>query len=211
METHESFLQTEQGTKTKATKTSPKKRAAANTPAEVSPKKKRASSKVEGKAETTSATPATPKTKKGRTSKAAKAPSVEPKVESDVENGNESSGEGVAEHNDPVPVTPGKGARTPKAKAPAEPKTPKAPKTPKNSHGAKDKQGSPTPKSTERKRSVAAKVADKVSLPTTWANASEADKKLVKMKEDKASWNEIRAMWLEKTGQDTAGSTLPNR
>lgn len=97
-----------------------------------------------------------------------------------------------------------------------ETKTPQTPKTPKNVATAKDKTEPPTPKSVPpknvaRKRSTAEKVADKVSLPITWAEASEADKELVAMKKRGLSWNEIRAMWLEKTGQDTASSTLPNR
>ncbi len=93
--------------------------------------------------------------------------------------------------------------------------TPRTPKTPKSSTALKQNDGTPTPKTiakaTPRKRSQADKVADKVSLPTTWAAASEPDKELVAMKMDGKSWNEIRAMWLEKTGQETATSTLPNR
>ncbi|KAL9591846.1 MAG: hypothetical protein Q9179_007315 [Wetmoreana sp. 5 TL-2023] len=194
------------------TKTSLKKRAAGNTATDASPKKRRAPTKKNVPADTTSVTTATPKAKKGRTSKAEETASPEPKIEHDSDHDHESAGDEVGTNGDvPAPVTPGKGSRTTKSKAAAEPKTPKAPKTPKNTNGTKGNQGSPTPKSTERKRSAAGKVADKVALPTDWAHASAADKALVQMKEDKKPWSEIRAMWLERTGQDTAGSTLPNR
>ena len=123
---------------------------------------------------------------------------------SDAENDTSAETE-IKDDGDFVPITP-KGARTPKGKVIKEPKTPKTPKTPKNTTGTKAKNGSPTPKSSG-KRASAAKFADKVSLPTVWANASGTDKALVKMKEDGKSWNEIRSIWKEMTGQNTASSS----
>lgn len=150
--------------------------------------------------------------KKKRAPAKGKAVKTEVKVEDDeVEVEGTTSGvtpEGSGADEDQVPVTPMKAKRSAAA-------TPRTPKTPKNLTATKQNDGTPTPKSTAkatlRKRSQADKVADKVSLPTSWAAAGEADKELVAMKKDGKSWNDIRAMWLEKTGQETATSTLPNR
>ena len=76
---------------------------------------------------------------------------------------------------------------------------------------AKKSKGTPKPSPTKGKRAGAEKVADKVQLPATWSEASQADRALVRMKEAGKPWSEIRVKWLEMTGQDTASSTLPNR
>ncbi|KAL8760814.1 MAG: hypothetical protein Q9184_003018 [Pyrenodesmia sp. 2 TL-2023] len=200
------------GTKsTKATKTSPKKRATAGSDdQDESPKKKRATAGNDDK----DGSP-----KKKRTPAKGKAVKSKVKVEDDeVEVEGTTSGgtlsgaadvtpEGSGADEDQVPVTPMKAKRSSAAA------TPRTPKTPKNPTATKQNDGTPTPKTkaTPRKRSFADKVADKVSLPTSWAAAGDADKELVAMKKDGKSWNDIRAMWLEKTGQETATSTLPNR
>lgn len=54
-------------------------------------------------------------------------------------------------------------------------------------------------------------VAAPRDIPTSWEDADEADQMLVTMKEDGVDWNTIREAWTAKTGQKTAGSTLPNR
>ncbi|KAL8903142.1 MAG: hypothetical protein Q9171_007502 [Xanthocarpia ochracea] len=76
---------------------------------------------------------------------------------------------------------------------------------------AKKSKATPKPSPTKGKRAGAEKVADKVQLPATWSEASQADQTLVRMKEAGKPWSEIRVKWLEMTGQDTASSTLPNR
>ncbi|KAL9016642.1 MAG: hypothetical protein Q9185_006015 [Variospora sp. 1 TL-2023] len=186
-------------TKISPTKTSPKKRATGgNDEEDGSPKKKRAPAKV-----------------KAATAIEEKLDDAAVKTEASVKK--EATTPEPADHaavsdEMQVPVTPMKGKRKSAADKTTEPKTPRTPKTPKASTVAKDNnQTTPTPKTTPRKRSAADKVADKVSLPTSWADASEADKELVAMKQRSMSWNDIRSMWLEKTGQDTATSTLPNR
>ncbi|KAL9581114.1 MAG: hypothetical protein Q9203_006025 [Teloschistes exilis] len=185
------------------TKTSPKKRVAAKAADDESPKKKARAIKPKPITEVNpeddqSKSPV----KKGRAAKA-KTPTTEPKVKSESEcTSSTAVDEDAVSDAVPEPKTPKKGGRASKAKTPAEPKTPK---TPKNTRAAKE------PKSAERKRATPGKVADKVPLPTTWATASGADKMLVKMKEEGKSWNEIRETWQTMTGQETAGSTLPNR
>jgi len=86
-----------------------------------------------------------------------------------------------------------------------KPKTPKTPKTG-NTNGVT--------KSAARKRGptkAAEGVAPGRTIPLSWEDASEADRKLVQMKEAGSSWPDIREMWKTETGQETAGSTLPNR
>ncbi|MCJ1392600.1 hypothetical protein MMC18_005470 [Xylographa bjoerkii] len=87
-------------------------------------------------------------------------------------------------------------------------KKPRTPKTPQsdNSNGVT--------KSAARKRGpvkAAEGIAPGRTIPLSWEDATEADRKLVQMKEDGKSWPEIREMWKTETGQETAGSTLPNR
>ncbi|KAL8868600.1 MAG: hypothetical protein Q9174_004884, partial [Haloplaca sp. 1 TL-2023] len=196
----------EPATEEKVAKTSPKKRGAAGAAKGGSPNKKRAGTKAADEGETAAVIPATPNAKKARAPKKAtpKVTTKEVKTEdaSDAENATSAETE-IEDDGDFVPMTPNKGARTPKAKVTKEPKTPKTPKTPNNAKGVKAENGTPTPKSSG-KRASANKVADKVSLPTVWANASGADKALVKMKQEGKSWNEIRSMWKEMTNQDTA-------
>ncbi len=65
---------------------------------------------------------------------------------------------------------------------------------PKSSTTSKQNDSTPTPrtiaKAIPRKRSQVDKVADKVSLPTTWAAAGEPDKELEAMKKEGNSWND---------------------
>ncbi|MCJ1378660.1 hypothetical protein MMC17_001759 [Xylographa soralifera] len=87
----------------------------------------------------------------------------------------------------------------------------KKPRTPKNS---KTDNANGVTKSAARKRGptkAAEGIAPGRTIPLSWDDASEADRKLVQMKEAGKSWPEIREMWKTETGQETAGSTLPNR
>lgn len=81
--------------------------------------------------------------------------------------------------------------------------TPKAKTTPSKSKSNDD--------GTPRKRTPASAIAPSRSIPTSWEEASDADKLLVKMKEEGSDWSTIRAAWKDATGQDTGASTLPNR
>ncbi|MCJ1400359.1 hypothetical protein MMC11_003564 [Xylographa trunciseda] len=87
-------------------------------------------------------------------------------------------------------------------------KKPRTPKTPKTINAKS------VTKSVARKRGptkAAEGIAPGRTIPLSWDDATEADRKLVQMKEAGNSWVEIREMWKTETGQDTAGSTLPNR
>ncbi|KAL8959276.1 MAG: hypothetical protein Q9193_003831 [Seirophora villosa] len=186
-------------TKSSPTKTSPKKRATGvNDDEDGSPKKKRAPAKAKAAATAEQSTEEVAPKKKA-------AVKEEPLTPEPADSA------GVSDEVQ-VPVTPMKGKRKSAAGQTKEFKTPRTPKTPKASTAAKEERDTtPTPTTTPRKRLAADKVADKVSLPTSWGAASEADKELVAMKKSGSSWNDIRAMWMEKTGQNTATSTLPNR
>ncbi|KAI4175709.1 MAG: hypothetical protein LQ348_006121 [Seirophora lacunosa] len=186
-------------TKSSPTKTSPKKRAnGVNDDEDGSPKKKRAPAKAKAAATAEQSTEEVAPKRKAAVKEEALTP--EP-----------ADSAGVSDEVQ-VPVTPMKGKRKSAADQTTEFKTPRTPKTPKASTAAKEeKDTTPTPTTTPRKRLAADKVADKVSLPTSWGAASDADKELVAMKKSGSSWNDIRAMWMEKTGQNTATSTLPNR
>lgn len=81
--------------------------------------------------------------------------------------------------------------------------TPKAKTTPSKSKGNDD--------GTPRKRAAASAIAPSRSIPSSWEDASDADKLLVKMKDEGSDWGAIRAAWKEATGQETGASTLPNR
>ena len=72
---------------------------------------------------------------------------------------------------------------------------------------------STTVRSTPRKRAppLADFVSDQIAIPTSWAEVGEADNKLIQMKDKGCSWEAIRKMWKEMTGQGVAPSTLPNR
>lgn len=50
-----------------------------------------------------------------------------------------------------------------------------------------------------------------IGIPTSWEEASDADRMLITMKGGGADWGKIRELWKDMTGQDTANSTLPNR
>lgn len=51
----------------------------------------------------------------------------------------------------------------------------------------------------------------RVPMPTSWAEASAADRMLVSMRDSGEDWAVIRQQWKEVTGSDTAASTLPTR
>ncbi|MCJ1431656.1 hypothetical protein MMC27_001011 [Xylographa pallens] len=87
----------------------------------------------------------------------------------------------------------------------------KKPRTPKSSKTDNANGGT---KSASRKRGpikAAEGIAPGRTIPLSWDDASEADRKLVQMKEAGKSWPEIREMWKSVTGHESAGSTLPNR
>ncbi|CAO1600234.1 hypothetical protein XANCAGTX0491_003934 [Xanthoria calcicola] len=203
----------------KANKTSPKKRAAANTGEEdSSPKKKRAPAKSR----------VTPKASNGATEIASndkKKRSTPAKGANSDKVAKTSDNEAVESHNSGTerPSTPE--AQTIKeAKTPKTPKTPGSPDsdniveandtTPKSvrakTHPAKPK-AAPKQSPVKGKRAGAEKVAEKVVLPTKWSEATLADRTLVSMKQAGHPWSAIRVKWYEMTGQDTASSTLPNR
>ena len=46
---------------------------------------------------------------------------------------------------------------------------------------------------------------------TSWAEAGEADRMLVTLRDNGENWAKIREQWKEMTGLDTAASTLPTR
>ncbi len=116
---------------------------------------------------------------------------------------------------------------------PATPKKKRAPAKPKNAtpkvatdniEAGDDGEITTTPKAktspskskdnddgTPRKRAPANAIAPSRGIPTSWDDASDADRLLVNMKNDGTDWNTIRAAWKKCTGQDTAPSTLPNR
>ena len=50
-----------------------------------------------------------------------------------------------------------------------------------------------------------------VPMPTSWAEAGEADRMMVAMRDKGDDWAKIRKQWKEMTGMDTAASTLPTR
>ena len=93
-------------------------------------------------------------------------------------------------------------------------KTPKTPRTPKTPKVATTNDEGVNKASPPRKRGPIKSpegIAPPRGIPTSWETASEADRKLVEMKEAGKSWGEIRDMWKAVTGQTTADSTLPNR
>ena len=114
---------------------------------------------------------------------------------------------------------------TPKKRTPAKPKnnTPKAAADNTEAAGEEDSAStakvktSPTKaktangNSTPRKRAPASGIAPSRGIPDCYENATNADKRLIKMKEDGESWEAIRAAWKEETGDDPGKSTLPNR
>ncbi|KAL9604145.1 MAG: hypothetical protein Q9219_000733 [cf. Caloplaca sp. 3 TL-2023] len=178
---------------TKTPKTSPKKRGTNGDDEDASPKKKqRAPAKAKAKA-----------TEPESDGEDANEGEKTPVPSNGVKVKSESSAEGDIES----PMTPKRGKRAQGNQS----KAPSTPKTPKNKAPTKEKPDAINTKGTPRKRSAADKVADKISLPTTWAEAGDADKTLVEMKNAGKTWSEIREMWLEKTGQEVATSTLPNR
>ena len=62
-----------------------------------------------------------------------------------------------------------------------------------------------------KKRSITGSVNKARGIPTSLAEASEADRAMMRMKEDNKTWIEINAMWEAMTGEKPGKSTLPNR
>ena len=91
-----------------------------------------------------------------------------------------------------------------KKRAPAKPKVAKEAKAPKEKV-VKEK----APKSS--KAAAAATKGDKRPIPSSFEEADEADRLLVQMKNDGASWKDIKDMWVSKTGQVPGNSTLSGR
>ena len=148
------------------------------------------------------------------------------------------SNEGADEDNKevPVPATPAKKGRG-RPKAPiTPPKTPKAKasKVSKVAVKLNESEGGDgtdvaaesssdaqqlalaessavTKKGTPRKRAATVKTGKTIPISSSYETAIPADKMIVKLKEEGKSWNEIRMKWTEMTGQESKGSSLPNR
>ena len=66
--------------------------------------------------------------------------------------------------------------------------------------------------SKQSKRSaLAGSVVKGRGIPTSMAEASEADRAMLRMREEGKTWLEINSMWEAMTGEKTGKSTLPNR
>ncbi|KAG8526534.1 uncharacterized protein KY384_008734 [Bacidia gigantensis] len=112
---------------------------------------------------------------------------VEPKTPSPKKGGSVSKKGKVKEEPTEEPDTPSKSLPTPKA-------TPKSSKK-KDSTGPRQLKGK----------------SQAIAIPTSWDNATQADRLLVEMKEKGEKWEKIREMWKTETGEDSGNSTLPNR
>lgn len=66
-----------------------------------------------------------------------------------------------------------------------------------------------TPQTPRKRKASAAAVAPGRAIPANFEAANEADKLLVKMKDEGSGWLEIRAAWKELTGESPGASTLP--
>ncbi|KAI9878878.1 MAG: hypothetical protein M1830_010234 [Pleopsidium flavum] len=62
-----------------------------------------------------------------------------------------------------------------------------------------------------RRKAPSAPVTPSRPIPANFEAADEADRMLVKMKDDGLGWAEIRAAWTKSTGESPGASTLPNR
>ena len=62
-----------------------------------------------------------------------------------------------------------------------------------------------------KKRALAGTVIKGRGIPTSIAEASEADRAMLRMREEGKTWIEINAMWEAMTGEKPGKSTLPNR
>lgn len=88
------------------------------------------------------------------------------------------------------------------------PVTPKGKKPNKKAKIPNGEDGSPV----GHKRSVTKTAAAEARpIPTRLEHASPADQNLVAMRDAGESWNDIRKMWKDMTGLETAHSTLPGR
>lgn len=136
-----------------------------------------------------------------------------PKKKSTVDaNVKPEDGETNGETEGPAPVTPKKAKR-----APAKGKAMKTDDTKTSDESAEitDKSVSPikgngeiegmTVANTPRKRQAPKKdLAVPRGIPSSWDNADHADRMMVSMKENGDGWADIRAMWKNVTGQETA-------
>ena len=67
-------------------------------------------------------------------------------------------------------------------------------------------------KSKQNKRSaLAGSIVKGRGIPTSLAEASEADRAMLRMREENKTWIEINSMWEAMTGEKPGKSTLPNR
>lgn len=190
----------------KAVPKTPKKRGAATSANDDSsqPTKKRSPVKKASAATDGDATEPATTSKKRASPKKKDAAAVKVKAE---------DGEPDEETEGLEPVTPKKGKR-----ATAKGKAAKANNDADANGGSAestDKSASPTKgtgalegmtvHNTARKRQAPKKdVAPPRGIPSSWDEAGDADRMLVTMKEKGEGWAEIRALWKEATGQDTA-------
>ncbi|KAL9611765.1 MAG: hypothetical protein Q9167_003615 [Letrouitia subvulpina] len=180
------------------------------------PKAKAASVAVEAEANENEGSPKATKSKGKKQSLSDKEPTapkskraIKPKVEEDEENG----ANGDKKKTAPVvkqesPLASPEAIEPVTVKRKANPNAGEEDAAIANGQKANGKATTPTPK---KPRVGGNKTARGVEVPSSWENASAADKKLVQMKEANIPWSKIRAMWKKETGQDTGNSTLPNR
>lgn len=115
-----------------------------------------------------------------------------------------SKGTALAKSTKNTSDTDEEGATTPTV----VPVTPKGKKPIKKAKTPNEEDGSPV----GRKRSVTKTAAAEARpIPTRLEHASPEDRKLVAMRDAGESWNDIRKMWKDMTGNETAHSTLPGR
>lgn len=66
-----------------------------------------------------------------------------------------------------------------------------------------------TPQTPRKRKASAAAVAPGRVIPANLEAADEADRMLVRMKDEGSGWLEIRAAWKDLTGESPGASTLP--
>ncbi len=120
-----------------------------------------------------------------------------------------------------VPFTPINGEKTsPKKRTAAEkdvPTTPKKKRSPtkvksednEGEDAAEEPLSPHTPQTPRKRNKPSTPVTPGRPIPTSLELADEADRMLVKMKDDGVAWKEIREAWTRVTGETTGASTLP--
>ena len=66
-----------------------------------------------------------------------------------------------------------------------------------------------TPQTPRKRKASGAPATPARPIPANFEAADEADRMLVKMKDDGSGWPEIRAAWKDVTGETPGVSTLP--